>query len=89
MENSVAICQSCSMPMATEEMYGSNQDGTKNEVYCTYCYQEGSFINPDQTLEQMIETCAPFMVEDNPNLTLEEAKEQLGAYLPTLKRWQA
>lgn len=87
MEN-VMICQSCGMPMAAEELYGTNSDGTKNNEYCTYCYQDGSFPKPDETLEEMIATCVPFMVEDNPNLTAEEAKAQLEAFLPTLKRWQ-
>ena len=87
MEN-MSICQSCGMPMAAEEMMGTNVDGTKNQEYCIYCYQNGTFDNPDETLEEMINTSVPFMVQDNPNLTEEEARAQLNAFLPTLKRWQ-
>ncbi len=83
------MCQSCGMPMKDNaDLYGTNADGTKNKEYCTYCYQEGKFTT-EQTLKEMIDTCVPFMVEDNPSLTPEEARANLNAFLPTLKRWQA
>ena len=84
----VAVCQSCGMPMATESLFGTNADGSKTEEYCTYCFKEGQFGNPNETLEEMIATCVPFMVEDHPELTPEKARLQLEAYLPTLGRWQ-
>lgn len=87
MEN-LAVCQSCGMPIATEALLGTNVDGSKTKEYCTYCYKEGQFSQPDATLEEMIATCVPFMVEDNPDLIPEVAKTQLEAYLPTLRRWQ-
>ena len=34
------FCQSCGMPL-TEEVLGTNADGSKNEEYCMYCYREG------------------------------------------------
>ena len=57
MENMI-FCQSCAMPMMKDEDYGTNQDGSKNEEYCTYCYQSGAFT-ADITMEQMIEACVP------------------------------
>jgi hypothetical protein len=37
-------CQSCGMPMRKDaEGGGSNADGTKNAMYCSYCYQRGEF----------------------------------------------
>ena len=33
-DSNMKFCQSCAMPM-TEELYGSNKDGSKNEDYCT------------------------------------------------------
>ena len=82
------ICQSCGMPMNEEGLFGKEADGSKNEDYCVYCYPEGSFTDPDETLDGMINTCVPFMVEGNPNLTEEDARAQLQAFLPTLKRWK-
>lgn len=44
MEMEEKYCQSCAMPMGeTDEMYGTNSDGTKNLDYCKYCYQNGKF----------------------------------------------
>ena len=32
---------------------GTNTDGTKSTVYCSLCYENGAFKNPDWTAEQM------------------------------------
>ena len=37
------FCQSCGMPL-TNEILGTNADGSKNEDYCIYCYKDGKFI---------------------------------------------
>jgi hypothetical protein len=81
------ICQSCGMPMQ-EDQYGTNQDGSRNETYCCYCYKDGAFAQ-DCTLDEMIDFCAPFEVEGGRAKTLEEAKAMLGKYFPTLERWRA
>ena len=41
MENK--FCQSCGMPITSEEQFGRNADGSKNEEYCSYCYRDGAF----------------------------------------------
>lgn len=39
------MCQSCGMPMSKDTQGGgSNADGTKSEIYCSYCYENGAFI---------------------------------------------
>ena len=49
-------CQSCGMPMKSDpEKGGTNSDGSKNEMYCSYCYQNGSFTQPDITVDEMFE----------------------------------
>lgn len=77
------------MPL-TEEILGTNADGTKNEEYCIYCYKDGAFTG-DFTMEQMAEYCSMFVAEYNKNtgknLTACEYKEELLTYFPTLKRW--
>lgn len=80
------ICQSCGMPMATDEQKGKNKDGTLNEEYCIYCYPDGDFNKPDETFEEMVETCIPFMMEEG--MTKEAATEYLNTNLKKLKRWQ-
>lgn len=83
-------CQSCGMPL-TEEILGTNADGSKNEDYCIYCYKDGAFTG-DFTMEQMAEYCSMFVEEYNKNtgknLTACEYKEELLKYFPTLKRWK-
>lgn len=84
------FCQSCGMPL-TDEVKGTNADGTLSEDYCMYCYKDGEFTQ-DMTMEEMIEHCAQFTDEINrqsgQNLTKEEAKEQMRRYFPNLKRWK-
>ena len=55
------FCQSCGMPL-TDEVLGTNADGTKNEDYCMYCYKDGKFLQ-DCTMDEMIEHCAQFFAE--------------------------
>ncbi len=52
MENK-QFCQSCSMPLDKEELLGTEKDGSKNQEYCSYCYQNGAFISPNMTLDEM------------------------------------
>ena len=84
------FCQSCGMPL-TNEILGTNTDGTLNEDYCIYCYKDGKFAQ-DMTMEQMIDHCAQFTDEINKqsgqNLTQEQAKDMMRQFFPHLKRWK-
>lgn len=47
-------CQSCGMPLKKDPAGGgTNADGSKSNMYCGYCYQNGAFTKPDLTVEQM------------------------------------
>ena len=59
MNKEMRFCQSCGMPL-TEDVLGTNADGSKNEDYCMYCYRDGHFLQ-DCTMEEMIEHCAQLM----------------------------
>ena len=80
-----AICQSCCMPLS-EGAYGTNADGSVNYDYCSYCYENGTFVAPDLTMEEMIAICVPYMVEQG--MQEEDALSILENTLPKLKRWQ-
>ena len=90
MEKEMKFCQSCGMPL-TDQVMGTNADGSRNEDYCIYCYKDGKFTT-DCTMEEMIEQCAQFIDEVNKNLpkpiTKEEYIEQMRTYFPLLKRWR-
>ena len=84
------FCQSCGMPL-TDQVLGTNADGSKNEEYCMYCYKDGKFLQ-DCTMDEMIEHCAQFVNEVNKGLpqpiTKEEYIGQMKMYFPHLKRWR-
>ena len=57
-------CQSCGMPLKQDpEKGGTNADGTKSLLYCSYCYQDGKFTQPDFTAAEMQVFCKEKMVE--------------------------
>ncbi len=39
MMKEMKFCQSCGMPL-TEDVLGTNADGSKNEDFCMYCYKD-------------------------------------------------
>lgn len=79
-------CQSCGMPMKKDKKGGgTNTDGSKSTMYCSLCYENGKFISPDMTVQQM------------QNLVKNKLKEMgfpgfIAAIftkgIPKLKRWQ-
>lgn len=82
------VCQCCAMPMGdTDELYGTNADGTKNDEYCKYCYQNGKLLF-EGTMEEMVELCVPMMVKEDPKMTEEAARGIMLEVLPTLKHWK-
>lgn len=81
------ICQSCAMPMENEKLMGKNADGTVNEEYCVYCYPNGAFHKPEETFEEMVETCIPFMMKEGMDEVA--AREYLVTNLKPLKRWNS
>ncbi len=70
------------MPMETTASFGTNNDGSRNEDYCTYCYQKGRFTDPDITVDQMIAKCVGMTRQ------LNIPESQFKQIIPTLKRWR-
>lgn len=85
------ICQSCGMPLNTNEDFGTNQNGGINEEYCIYCFKEGDFTS-DVSMEEMIQHCVQYLDEFNKDsetkFSKEQAIETMRQYFPSLKRWQ-
>jgi hypothetical protein len=49
-------CQSCAMPLNKDPKGkggGTNADGKPSNMYCSYCYKDGKFLQPDITAEEM------------------------------------
>lgn len=85
MENQ-KLCQSCGMPLTSEETLGTNTDSSKNEEYCVYCFKDGAFTT-DISMEEMIAFCAEHVDEWGMKISKEDAIAQMNAYFPKLKRW--
>lgn len=78
-------CQSCSMPLDNPEMQGTEKDGSKSNEYCKFCYQQGAFINPGMTLNEMTELVIGQMEKMNLGT---KAIDMAVSALPNLKRWK-
>lgn len=77
--------QSYSMPLQKSEDFGLNKDGTKNEEFCSFCFKEGKFIDPDYTVYQMITKITEIMNEMHfPKEIIEQTQKKI----PNLKRWR-
>ncbi|MDD5032141.1 MAG: zinc ribbon domain-containing protein [Patescibacteria group bacterium] len=58
MEKIYKNCQSCGMPMKKDPQGGgTNADGSKSTMYCSFCYQNGAFTAPDITVGEMQKLC--------------------------------
>lgn len=79
------FCQSCSMPL-TDEVKGTEKNGSKSEDYCSYCYKDGAFTS-EMSMQDMIDFCAPMMAQGG-TMTEDEARQQMQGFFPQLKRWQ-
>ncbi len=79
-------CQSCGMPLKRDpEKGGTNADGTKSSMYCSYCYQKGAFTQPNFTVDQMKVFCKCKMKEEGfPGFLA----SLFVSGLPRLERWK-
>lgn len=79
------FCQSCGMPIQKDPQKGStNNDGSKNTTYCSYCYQGGQFTF-NGTAKEMQAFCKEKMIE--------QGSSKFTAWLftrniPRLERWR-
>ena len=80
------VCQCCGMPLAEDGLISTEPDGTMNEDYCKWCYNEGKFAYT--SMQQLIDFCVPMMTEQHPELTAEQARSMMEAQLPQLKHWK-
>ncbi|MGN0535916.1 MAG: zinc ribbon domain-containing protein [Eubacterium sp.] len=79
------ICQSCGMPITSDEQLGTNADGSINSDYCKYCYENGEFIDR-VSMEEYIDMCSQY--GEQAGMTNEEMRKLCTELFPTLKRWK-
>ena len=81
------FCQSCGMPMSQDPAGGgTNSDGSQNEQYCSYCYQNGEFTSAHiQTAQEMQVFCMKIMQEKGMSKFMSWLFTR---GIPKLERWQ-
>lgn len=80
------FCQSCGMPMSKDpDGGGFERDRTRSEKYCSYCYNDGKFLNDAiDTPEEMQKFCILKMNEQG---TPKILARLLTRSIPKLERW--
>ncbi len=81
-------CQSCGMPLSTKkagDCRGSEKDGSKSEKWCSLCYENGAFIGPDCTLDEMKTIVDKALVENGSGRLMRWLAQK---QLPHLERWK-
>ena len=87
MENKIR-CQSCGMPISADfGNLGTYADGSQTVDFCRFCFQDGNFTNPNQTLDEMIQSSIDNMTKDL-QMPIEQATNLANSFIPTLRRWQ-
>ena len=66
------------------ELIAQEADGG-DSIYCTYCYANGTFLNPVANMEDVIEMGVPHLAH---KIGEQAAREQLSGFVPTLARWK-
>ena len=87
MANKPLICQSCGRPLERPSDHGTNADRTPSAEYCSICYKQGAFTQPDITMEEMIEKTANVMAIQL-GTAQPRAREMVATYMPRLARWK-
>lgn len=76
------------MPVQTKkagDCRGTDADGSKNDKWCILCYKDGKFLEPDCTVDQMIEIVDKELKEHRSSFVMRwMAKKQI----PKLERWR-
>ena len=77
------ICQCCGMPLDDFNI-SKEVDGTWNEDYCKWCYENGKFTYSN--MDDLISYCAKNM--SNESFSAEEIRRYMERLLPTLNHWK-
>jgi hypothetical protein len=81
------FCQSCGMPMDKDPgQGGTNADGTKNNRYCSLCYEQGAFKDNFTRADEMVELVKGKLKE----MGVGSLKRWFyTSHIPRLERWKS
>ena len=64
MQEKYINCQSCGMPLKSDEKGGGTEaNGKSSSMYCSHCYADGKFTFPNITVVEMKERVINKMIE--------------------------
>lgn len=78
-------CQSCGIPMDKAAGPGTEADGSASPKYCSYCYQDGAFVQPGWTATDMQAYASKKLQQYGLPAFL---SDMLTKGIPKLERWQ-
>ena len=74
------------MPLSKDSQGGGTEkDGTKSTIYCSYCYKDGTFIAPDCTMKEMQNIVEKAMKEQGYGWFMRKLARM---QVPRLARWK-
>jgi len=81
------VCQSCSRPIETADEFGTELNGSRSTFYCSCCYENGVWLEPDVSMEELKQRCIDIWV-DHSWAAEPEARKHFDALFPKLERWR-
>ena len=79
------VCQCCGMPLNEDSMISKEADGSFNEDYCKWCYNDGKFAYDSK------DSLLDFLISHMPNpenLPDDQRRMQYDGYLSQRKHWK-
>ena len=77
------------MPISVQfQNMGTNADGAANDQYCSFCFQNGNFTQPDLKVDDMIRMSIENMTGPDLQMPLDKATELANRVIPSLGRWR-
>jgi len=73
--------------MCIPEDIGTYSNGSRIADYCSFCFREGKFVDPDLNMQEMIDRVTGRLLTLR-NMQNETAKGMLRAYIPALGGWK-
>ena len=75
------------MPVETSfNNLGTAADGSPVSEYCMFCYKNGDFTDPSQTVDGMVRSSIDFMTA-NLGFSVEQATQMSNDVIRKLRRW--
>ena len=83
------ICQSCGMPLDKDPQGGgTNADRSISDKYCSFCFNDGKFLDEGISLLEKIEKNIRIAVSKT-GIPESQARELAEGIIPNLERWKS